>query len=72
MRKYLASLAFTGCLAIAAPLAAATATETAEPEATVAMQRMPAPVSGLRDEAAMVLLGTALIGVAAAVRRRAV
>lgn len=39
----------------------------------VAVQQvsMPRPFTGLRDEAAMVLVGTALIGLAAAVRRAA-
>ena len=39
--------------------------------APVAVQRVGVPASGLRDEAAMVLVGTALIGLAAAVRRAA-
>jgi hypothetical protein len=38
---------------------------------TVAVQRVNVPTAGLRDEAAMVLVGTALIGLAAAVRRAA-
>jgi hypothetical protein len=37
----------------------------------VATQQVRAAVTGLRDEAAMVLVGTALIGLAAAVRRAA-
>jgi hypothetical protein len=37
----------------------------------VAVQRVNLPTPGLRDEAAMVLVGTALIGLAAAVRRAA-
>jgi hypothetical protein len=37
--------------------------------ATVAVQRVHLPDAGVRDEAAMVLIGTALIGLAAAVRR---
>jgi hypothetical protein len=37
----------------------------------VAVQRVGIPASGLRDEAAMVLIGTALIGLAAVVRRAA-
>jgi hypothetical protein len=39
--------------------------------ATVAVQRVPLADPGLREEAAMVLVGTALIGLAAAVRRAA-
>ncbi|MDQ3346745.1 MAG: hypothetical protein M3545_02145 [Acidobacteriota bacterium] len=37
----------------------------------VAVQRLGIPATGLRDEAAMVLVGSALIGLAAAVRRAA-
>jgi hypothetical protein len=72
MRKYLASLVFA-LTVTAAPALAATATnseETAGP-ATVAVQQVRVPVPGLRDEAAMVLVGTALIGLAAALRRSA-
>jgi hypothetical protein len=72
MRKYLASFIFTGCALAASPLAAAPAVseaETAAPAVAVHQVRMSA--SGLRDEAAMVLVGTALIGLAAAVRRTA-
>jgi hypothetical protein len=45
----------------------------AEPDTApaVAVQRVSIPATGLRDEAAMVLVGTALIGLAAAVRRAA-
>jgi hypothetical protein len=74
MRKYLASTVFTGCaLAAASPLAAAPSlkeAETATPAVAVQQVRVPAN-GGLRDEAAMVLVGTALIGLAAAVRRAA-
>ena len=73
MRRYLASLVFTGCALAASPLAAAPpTTEADEPAAAVAVQQVRVPASGgLRDEAAMVLVGTALIGLAAAVRRAA-
>ncbi len=37
----------------------------------VAVQGMGLPTAGIRDEAAMILVGTALIGLAAAVRRAA-
>jgi hypothetical protein len=74
MRKYLASLAFVLSLSSAAPVLAATSSTPAE-EATdqtaVAVQHVRAPLPRLRDEAAMVLVGTALIGLAAAVRRSA-
>jgi nitrous oxide reductase len=75
MRRYLGSLAFAGCAAIATPLVAAPASagnDTAiAAGAAVAVQQVRVPVHGLRDEAAMVLVGTALIGLAAAVRRAA-
>jgi hypothetical protein len=73
MRKYLASIAFTGCALAASPLVAArsvTDAENAAPAVAVQQVRVP-PAGGLRDEAAMVLVGTALIGLAAAVRRAA-
>ena len=72
MRKYLASLAFTVCAVAASPLSAAPAVNEAESAApTVAVQQVKVPMPALRDEAAMVLIGTALIGLAAAVRRAA-
>lgn len=37
----------------------------------VAVQAVAVPTTGIRDEAAMVLVGSVLIGVAAAVRRAA-
>ena len=55
MRRYLGSLALVA--------GAATATELAATQGT--------PAHGLRDEAAMVLVGAALFGLAAAVRRAA-
>jgi hypothetical protein len=39
--------------------------------APIAVQRATLPAVGIRDEAAMVLVGSALIGLAAAVRRAA-
>ena len=68
MGKYLASLAFALTLS-AGPALAATATTNDDAGATVAVQQVKMPVPGLRDEAAMVLVGTVLIGLAAAVRR---
>lgn len=72
MRKYLASLVFAGCGLIAAsPLSAANPPKEARTaESAGAVQQMRMPVA-LRDQAAMVLVGTALIGLAAAVRRAA-
>jgi hypothetical protein len=72
MRQYLASLIFTGCAIAATPVLAAPSVndgETAAP--AVAVQQVSPAMPGLRDEAAMVLVGTALIGLAAAVRRTA-
>ena len=74
MGKYLASLVFAGCALVASPLSAAPAAKeprTTDATTTVAVQQVRVPVTGLRDEAAMVLVGTALIGLAAAVRRAA-
>lgn len=73
MRKYLASTVFMGCAAAASPLFASTPgpdTESAAPAVAVQQSRLPA-FGGLRDEAAMVLVGTALIGLASVVRRAA-
>lgn len=71
MRKYLASLIFTACAVAASSAVAAPAAE-AEPAASaVAVREMRVPTAPLRDELAMVLVGTALIGLAAAVRRAA-
>jgi hypothetical protein len=73
MRKYLASLVFAGCVLGASPvLAAPPVSEARSTEAitTVAVPQVRGPL-GLRDKAAMVLVGTALIGLAAAVRRAA-
>jgi hypothetical protein len=64
-------------LMCSAPLAAATRPGADEPReaatasAPVAVQRVSIPGIHIRDEAAMVLVGTALIGLAAAVRRAA-
>jgi hypothetical protein len=73
MRKYLASLAFALSLAAATPAVASTTATSDETSvrATVAGQQVRVPLPGLRDEAAMVLVGTALIGLAAMVRRTA-
>ncbi len=77
MRRYVGALVFAGCAALngaaaAGPAAtsdAAVATPPAAPAVAVQQVRMPLP--GIREEAAMVLVGTALIGLAAAVRRAA-
>ena len=74
MRRRVVSLMFAGLVALlSAPLLAAPSVSDDAPSsgATVAVQRVQLSDSGLRDEAAMVLVGTALIGLAAAVRRAA-
>jgi hypothetical protein len=72
MSRYLASLAFISCLSAASPaMAAAPMPKDRSASGTVAVHHVRATVPGLRDEAAMVLVGTALIGLAAAVRRAA-
>ena len=72
MRKYLASLAFAMSLSPVVPVWAATTTmDESHESASIAVQQVRVPVPGLREEAAMVLVGTALIGLAAAVRRSA-
>lgn len=77
MRRSFFIVALTGLLTTAAVPAAATAapTEDRDPEATspapVAVQRVSGFGSGMRDEAAMVLIGTLLIGLGTAVRRTA-
>ena len=73
MRRYLATVVFAGAAFGAAPLAATPSEPEPVVEGTtaVAVQQTRIPSTGLRDEAAMVLVGTALIGLAAAVRRAA-
>ena len=73
MRRFLLSVTFAGLLALmASPHATAdTPDNEALAPATVAVQRVSLLSTGLRDEAMMVLVGTALIGLAAAVRRAA-
>jgi hypothetical protein len=73
-RLILVAMLFAGVAALlGAPGAAAPAVTDDAPSAgaTVAVQRLSLREPGLRDEAAMVLVGTALIGLAAAVRRAA-
>jgi hypothetical protein len=72
MGKYLGSLLIAACVAFSAPASAEPVIGDA-PRATgaVAVQQVRVHTLGLRDEAAMVLVGTALIGLAAAVRRAA-
>lgn len=73
MRRRCVSFAILGLVA-ATPILGADVAEapaaTVSASAPVAVQQASAP-AWLRDEAAMVLVGTALIGLAAAVRRAA-
>ena len=74
MRRRLVSLTFAGFAALASGHAAAapsSSDDAASASPPVAVQRVKVPGLQLRDEAAMVLVGTALIGLAAAVRRAA-
>jgi hypothetical protein len=72
MRRHLVSLTIAASAIVATGLSASPAVgdeAAASPAPTVAVQRVSLPVPAIRDDAAMVLVGTALIGVAAAVRR---
>jgi hypothetical protein len=72
MNRYLAGLGFALVLGMAAPASASTAAaDDSTVESAVAVQHARVSLPGLRDEAAMVLVGTALIGLGAAVRRSA-
>ena len=74
MRRQLGALMFAGAMGLGAVAANGRTIEDpsrVEPATTVAVQRVSIPATGMRDEAAMVLLGTALIGLAAALRRAA-
>jgi hypothetical protein len=73
MRRQLVSLAIAASAILATGLSASPAVDdstAANAAPTVAVQRS-LPLPAIRDETAMVLIGTALIGVAAAVRRAA-
>lgn len=72
MRRKLGVFMFAGAMGIGAVAASGRTVEDTsrvEPATTVAIQRVSIPATGMRDEAAMVLVGSALIGVAAALRR---
>lgn len=73
MRKIVTMLGFIVCLALTASASASPAPNSASDPDRPALAAQPAR-AGLpefRDEAAMVLVGSALIGLAAAVRRAA-
>jgi len=74
MRRRCMTLAILGLVAVATP----TIGSTSDPEttsttmtATVAVPSVPRQAPWLRDEAAMMLVGSALVGLAAAIRRAA-
>jgi hypothetical protein len=81
MRRHLLSMTVAGLVGVLASSAAGgiipdiaqeagiSEKEAAIDPAPIATQRIAVPSVGLRDEAAMVLIGTALIGLAAVVRR---
>jgi hypothetical protein len=69
MRRQFVSLTFAVLSVLPPVVAAAPGVTEDSRQATVAVQRVSRPFSGMRDEAAMVLIGTALIALAAAVKR---
>ena len=71
MMRRLVSLAFVGLAAVIVSLSAAPAVGEDAPRAsaTIAVQRIAVTYPALRDEVTMVLVGVALIGLAAAVRK---
>jgi hypothetical protein len=77
MRRQIVALTFVGLTVLVISTVASSgyaipeATNGTPSAAPVAVQRVAMPATGLRDEAAMVLIGTALIGLAGAVRRAA-
>jgi hypothetical protein len=73
MRRQLVSLTIAGMAVLATGLNASPVSDDTPANAapTVAVQRVSLALPAVRDEAAMVLIGTALIGLAAAVRRAA-
>ena len=72
MGKYLGSLLITACVAVAAPASAEPVVgDTPNATGAVAVQQVRVQGPAFRDQAAMVLVGGALIGLAAAVRRAA-
>jgi hypothetical protein len=72
MRRYLLAVTTAGMMGIAAaPAAGGGVISKEEAETAVPVQSVAVESFGLRDEAMMVLVGSALIGIAAAVRRTA-
>lgn len=76
MRRLVGTAVFAGCTLVAGSMAAATpavgeASNHRSIESAVAVQQVQIGFPGLRDEAAMVLVGTALIALGGVVRRAA-
>lgn len=74
MRRYLLAGIVSGFMVIMSPTAGRSnpdREDAVEPSSTVAVQHVTVEPTGLRDEAAMVLVGTGLLVLAAAVRRAA-
>jgi hypothetical protein len=73
MRKYVFAAFAAACMVIVAPASGLSNPDREESleRAALAVQSFATGAGGVRDEAAMVLVGTALIAVAAAVRRAA-
>ena len=74
MRRQLGSVIVAGAMGLMASPAYAARDknpETTVTPAPVAVQRLNLPGIGMRDEAAMILVGTMLLGLAAAVRKAA-
>ena len=74
MRRQLGGVILAGAMGIMAAPAYAARDKNAENTVTpapVAVQRLNLPGIGIRDEAAMILVGTMLLGLAAAVRKAA-
>lgn len=69
MRTEVLLLLFAGLVSAAPAFAAPVGEMVPDETPAVAVQRVSVPVTGVRDEAAMLIVGTALIGLAAAVRR---
>jgi len=71
MRRRFLSLVIVGVAAATTPTIGSTESRPTEATvtATVAVPSVPLPSPWLRDEAAMMLVGSALIGLAAAIRR---
>jgi hypothetical protein len=71
MRRYLLTTSIAAFIVVVAPATGATpdSKEDTLESVAVAVQRVTADPPYVRDELAMLLIGTALIGLAAAVRR---